>query len=334
MSLKPGLSPRQQQALLALHRGKAFGERESLSVRSLVERRELPDSRYAGPLAGLEEAGLVASHREFVRTSWRSSRSWWLTDEGRNAGRELGDSRFGRATARATVRVLEADEALGAGLDPERLSQARERVVAETLALEPGPWTPEVSEEGWRQGLGLLVLEGLLVREVRVKRKISVELLGPGDLLRPWTYHPEHLSAVPVLASWEVLTGARLAVLDRQFSVRLAFWPEVTAVLLDRAVLRSRSLAIQSAVRHGGQIEDRLLLTLWHLAHRWGELEEDGVALRLEQLTPAVLARMAATTPGSAAGALDRLEEQGVTKPLHGGGWRLSKRQQEATGAG
>jgi CRP/FNR family cyclic AMP-dependent transcriptional regulator len=318
------LSQRQRQVLLALYRGCAFGERDAVSVRVLVERRELVDSRYAGPLAGLEEAGLVASHREVVRTNWQSFTSWWLTDEGRDAARMLGANGSGLDAMRPTVRVLEADEALGAGLAPEIRAEARDRAIAETIALEAGAWTPEVPSSDWHRGLGLLVLEGLISRQVRVKSRTSLELLGPGDLLRPWSYPWGRQSSVSVPATWEVLTAARLAVLDRQFAARSASWPEVTGVLLDRAVQRSRLLAVQSAVRQARPVEERLLLMLWHLAHRWGEFDGDGVALRLSGLSPAVLARMASTMRASAAGALERLEEQGKVERLEEGGWWLA----------
>jgi CRP-like cAMP-binding protein len=37
-----------------------------------------------------------------------------------------------------------------------------------------------------RGGYGLLVLEGLLLRRVGIEGRYGAELLGPGDLLRPW----------------------------------------------------------------------------------------------------------------------------------------------------
>jgi CRP/FNR family cyclic AMP-dependent transcriptional regulator len=326
MPLKLRLSRRQQQVLLALYRSYAFGEREALPVRMLVARRELADRRYAGPLAGLEEAGLVASHREFAKTNWRSFSSWWLTDEGCRAASMLGASDSGGETVPETVRVLEADGALGAGLAPEDRAAACERAVAHTLTLERGTWSPEAGKPDWRSGLGLLVLEGLLSREVKVKSRTAFEVFGPRDLLRPWN-RSGPLSAAPVPATWEVLTAARLAVLDRQFAAGLASWPEVTGALVDRALQNSHSLAVQSAVRQGGSVEERLLLMLWHLAHRWGELGEDDVVLRLPGLSPAVLARMVATTPEPAVDALKRMEERGSLKQVSGRGWWLALRR-------
>ena len=57
---------------------------------------------------------------------------------------------------------------------------------------------------------------------------VSAELLGPGDLLRPWQT-PSNSSLLPVDVLWSVLSPSAFAVLDRRFAAELARWPEVTA---------------------------------------------------------------------------------------------------------
>jgi hypothetical protein len=37
--------------------------------------------------------------------------------------------------------------------------------------------------------IGLLVVNGVLAREILVSDTVSTELLGPGDVLRPWRLH-------------------------------------------------------------------------------------------------------------------------------------------------
>ena len=311
--------------MVALYRGQAFRRGKGCSVRSLVERRFLTDSRYAGPLAGLEEAGLVASDRKPVSRSRPGFSSWWLTTVGRGTAQGLSNRYPQREPARPTVGLLEADGALAQALDERSRLEAAPRAVAEVVAVAPGAWTLEPRREDWRRGLGLLVLDGLLAGEVKVKKRSFLELLGPGDLLRPWTYRPEFAPALAPPAQWEVLTLARFAVLDRELALRLAPWPEVTGLLLDRAVERSRSLAVQFALRQEGRVDERLRFALWHLARRWGEPDGERVVLRLGPLSPHVLGRMAATTPESAADALGRLQERGVVEPLEAGGWRLAR---------
>jgi hypothetical protein len=75
---------RQERALIALYEARAFSYYSRKSVRLLVERGYLTDSRYAGPLAALGDRRLVASRHELVKNHWRAT-DWWLTDEGRAA---------------------------------------------------------------------------------------------------------------------------------------------------------------------------------------------------------------------------------------------------------
>jgi CRP/FNR family transcriptional regulator, cyclic AMP receptor protein len=319
------LTERQRKVMVALYRGQAFRRGMGCSVRSLVERRFLTDSRYAGPLAGLEEAGLVASDRKPVNRSRAGFSLWWLTSLGRGTAQGLSNGYTDREPPDRTVRLLEADRALAQALDERSRLEAAPRAVAEVVAVQPGAWNLEPRQEDWRRGLGLLVLEGLLAGEVKVKKRSFLELLGPGDLLRPWTSRPEFAPSLAAPAKWEVLTLARFAVLDRELALRLAPWPEVTGVLLDRAVERSRSLAVQFALRQEGQVEERVRFALWHLARRWGEPEGKRVVVRVGPLSPHVLGRMAATTPESAASALQRLQERGVVEQVEAGGWRIAQ---------
>jgi DNA-binding MarR family transcriptional regulator len=266
VNLKRHLTERQRKVMVALYRGQAFRRSEGCSVRSLVERRYLADSRYAGPLTGLEEAGLVASRREPATGRGRGFSLWWLTADGRGTARSLSDGSAARKPGRATVRLLEVDSGLAAALDEGDRAKAATRAVAEVLTIEPGPWTFEARTDEWRRGLGLLMLEGLLVAEVKGKKRGFMDVLGPGDLFRPWTAGT---------VRWEALTLARFAVLDRQLAVRLAPWPELTGVLLDRVGERSRSLP-------------------------------------LGPLSARVLGRMATTTPAAAAQSLRRLRQRGL----------------------
>ena len=322
--MKHHLTERQTKVIVALYREHAFRRAMGRSVSSLVERRCLLDSRYAGPLAGLEEAGLVESHRDRGHTGHRSSSLWWLTPDGRGAAEDLSHRPGGAGYGRATVRLLEVDRALAATLDEPSRADAEARAVVDVIAVAPGEWTCQIHSQEWRRGLGLLVLEGLLAGDVEAGSRNFPELLGPGDLLRPWTYRPEFASSRSAPAKWDVLTRTRFAVLDREATLRLAAWPEITGVLLDRTVERSRSLAVQFALRQEGRIEERVRFALWHLARRWGQVDGTRVILSLGPLSPLVIGRMASTTPASAAIAMQSLQDRGLVESLASGGLRLS----------
>jgi len=134
--------------------------------------------------------------------------------------------------------VLDADPDLAEGLGVEEAHRAERASQADTQLLEPGRWSPQVGAEGTQATLGLLVLGGLLTREVTLLGRCSVELLGQGDLLRPWQPDAADDAVVPGEAAWTVVEPSWLAVLDRSFQRRLDPWPEVTAALTGRAQQR------------------------------------------------------------------------------------------------
>jgi CRP/FNR family transcriptional regulator, cyclic AMP receptor protein len=221
----------------------------------------------------------------------------------------------------AVTRVLDEDPDLQ---DRVPLS-ARERAQAEALArvetLDVGLWDEPDSPGAHHDGFGLLVLEGMLARRVTLGRFDCTELLGQGDLLRPWNFTGS-LSSVPSKVSWNVVQPVRLASLDRRFALSVAPWPEVAAGLMDRIIQRSRWLAFQLAVCHVVRVDTRLLLMMWHFADRWGRMTVDGARVSLP-VTHSVLASVVGARRPSVTTALGRLQDQGVIERLPGGAWLL-----------
>jgi CRP-like cAMP-binding protein len=158
-------------------------------------------------------------------------------------------------------------------------------------------------------GYGLLVLRGLLSRRVGREGRFGAELLGPGDLLRPWDDPSEH-PAMPFISDWMVIKPARLAILDTRFAERAGRFPQVPANLIRRAVLRSRRLGATMAIVHEPKIETRVDMLLWTLAERWGTVRPDGVAVSLP-LTHALLADMVAASRPAVTAAVSALTRRG-----------------------
>jgi len=96
------------------------------------------------------------------------------------------------------------------------------------------------------EGLGLLVLDGVMLHRVGIDRRFGAELLGEGDVLRP-PYRPGE-STLTTTNDWLVLKSVRLAVLDEQFVRQLAEFPPLAGRLFRRAVERSRQLAVNMAI--------------------------------------------------------------------------------------
>src|SRR3954469_21231337 len=103
--------------------------------------------------------------------------------------------------ARDWVALLDADASLASAIAPATLAAALPACVAPVFGLDPGPWQPPRDLVG-PGGLGLLVLEGFLVRQVDVVGRPATELLGAGDLLRPW--QPDRTAPFSSGARWQV----------------------------------------------------------------------------------------------------------------------------------
>jgi CRP-like cAMP-binding protein len=204
----------------------------------------------------------------------------------------------------ASARVLEVDPDLGVGIDRAHWQFAVAASIAPVFQIARGPWTffppPDPA------GLGALVLSGMVVIEIDVGTRSHIELLGPGDVISPWVASGDDL-AIPSEVTAAAVSDTRVALLDRAFSLRTARWPEIHAALTRRLVMRARRLSLQAAVNAVLRIEDRLELTLWELAWRFGRVTPQGTALDLP-ITHAQLAAMLAAQRPSVSMALGRLQ--------------------------
>ena len=170
-------------------------------------------------------------------------------------------------------------------------------------------------------GIGLLVLSGLLIRRVGIAGGFGAELLGQGDLLRPWQGEGTE-SSLSRTTGWRVLEPARLAVLDRAAAARFARYPELTGRLVARTLERARNLATTTAIVHHTRVEVRLQMLFWHLADRWGRVRPDGVIVPL-RLTHSMLADLVAARRPSVSTGLAELARRGLVR-REGPAWLVS----------
>lgn len=217
-------------------------------------------------------------------------------------------------------RVLELDPGLADGVPEGLREQAISECVARDLALPTGRWRGAPAVNGHVGGIGLLVLEGLLVRRVGIEGRFGAELLGEGDLLRPWEGDDE-LPTLPMTTAWRVLEPARVAVLDEGFAAHLANYPQLAGQLVGRAVGRSRNIAVNMAIVHQARVDVRLHMLFWHLAARWGKVGSGGVIVPL-RLTHAVLAELVAARRPTVTSALTALAKRDLVRPTDAG-WAL-----------
>lgn len=220
-----------------------------------------------------------------------------------------------------TIPVLRLDPDLGAGIDPRRWDLAQRACLARALEIPHGPWDADaVRSENGGSGFGLLVVSGVLTRRVVQNECHGAELIGPGDLLRPWDPVGDWAS-IPTESSWLAIEPARVAILDGEFVRRAAPFPEIALALIRRGLLRSRYLATLIAIISQRRIESRLSMLFWHLADRFGQVRGEWVSVPVP-LTHRLLSELVAARRPSVTTALSRLQEQGVLR-REGSGWLL-----------
>jgi CRP-like cAMP-binding protein len=224
-------------------------------------------------------------------------------------------------TGCGSVQLLNLDPELARELDPRRAREASHRLYARALEIPRGRWTPSQALLEGTRPIGLLILEGLLVREATVGDHPSAELLGPSDLLRAWD-DDDAEELLPRTIEWNALATTRVAVIDHAFAVRAAQWPEVFAALLDRAARRAERLVVLQAIAHLTRVDDRLLALLWCLAERWGRVVPGGVLVSL-RLSHRTLAGMVGARRPSVTTALGQLMARGEIERRDDGEWVL-----------
>jgi len=178
------------------------------------------------------------------------------------------------------ISIIDADPELGDLLPADQRDRARREALTRVRRLSTGAWNVAEAVEPEVHHRGFMVIDGLISREVEVLGRRCVELLGPGDVLRPWSWDEEG-SHVQAEVGWVILEPTRLAVLDHGLVMRMAPWPPLGLELFNRGTRRAHSLAVSLAIAHHQRVDDRVLLTLWHLAERWGRVRPEGIAVPL-----------------------------------------------------
>ncbi|HEY4097551.1 MAG TPA: Crp/Fnr family transcriptional regulator [Baekduia sp.] len=219
------------------------------------------------------------------------------------------------------IRVFDHDPELLDGLDATTAAHLRRRMTTPRAWADPGAWLPDFSPSEIVGHLGLLVIDGLLVRTVRLAGRECSEVVGPGDLVRPWD-GDELASSVESASDWRVLIPTTFAVLDRRFAAQSARWPTITAQLLGRSTRRCRTLVHQATIAHVRHAQTRVLLALWHLADRWGKVTPHGVRVPVP-LTHQLLAQITCLQRPTASAAVAGLAKDGAISRTSDGGWLL-----------
>ncbi len=219
------------------------------------------------------------------------------------------------------ISLVEADPDLADLLGEQEAERARREALTRVQRLSPGAWDAAAALEPAAHHRGFLIVDGLLSRTVDVLGRRCVELVGHGDVMRPWQWDDAG-SHVRAEVGWTVLEPTRLAVLDHRLVLRMVPWPELGLELFNRGTRRAHHLAVALAIAHHQRVDDRLLLTLWHLAERWGRVHTDGVVVPLP-LSHQRLADLVGAHRPSVTTAMGDLARSGALSRRDNGHWVL-----------
>ena len=223
--------------------------------------------------------------------------------------------------ARARRSLLSLDPELGGLLAPERLATARAEITVAVHRIATGAWPLKAAPDGPTHHLGLLVLDGVVACDVVLENVISTELVGAGDVLRPWSVDgPERMLAAD--EGWMVLADCRVAMLDQRAAAALARYPEIYAVLVERLDRRARRLARTQAIAQLTRVDRRILAVLRLLAERWGRMTADGVLIPLN-ISHRLLGQLIGARRPTVSTAVSELTHQGCLERRPDGGWML-----------
>lgn len=181
-----------------------------------------------------------------------------------------------------SVALLEVNPDLAADLAPDEMRLARGALVVPAVRIQGGRLDCEACANDERvvgSLIGLLVIDGVVVREVMLGRSVSAQLCGPGDLLDLGSARDQR--CLPALATVSVPGTAVLGLLDDRVLAASRRWPRLGGRLLAQAMSQIGDAGVHQTISQTARVEDRLLALFWHLADRWGRVLPDGVRIEL-----------------------------------------------------
>jgi CRP/FNR family cyclic AMP-dependent transcriptional regulator len=181
--------------------------------------------------------------------------------------------------------------------------------------LAPGRWEgPE------RDGLGSLIVHGLVAQRVRLAGQRSVTLAWEGDLISCWPTEPSWLEHAP---RWQVLEPTVVAELDAEFLQSVHGAPAVLVALTERMRRLQARASLSVAIAHLSRVEDRILTAMLLLAEERGRATVDGLVVRVP-LTHERLGEIVGARRPTVSLALRDLDSSGLVRRGPDGQWIIA----------
>ena len=222
------------------------------------------------------------------------------------------------------VQLLVADPGFAEGIPAADRAVATRSLALPAFQLGAGPWSERATRLLAHERL-LLIVSGLVAREVALNGRLVTQLLGPGDIVFAG---PDEADALGCAAHLHVDQTAGLAVLGERFRAGTRVWPSLSQRLEERLIAQLWRASREAAILVLPHIEDRVRATLWHLAETWGRVRVDGVLLPLP-LTHRRIGRMSGAQRSTVTLALRELAERGEARRVPEG-WLLRRTEDVA----
>ena len=221
--------------------------------------------------------------------------------------------------APSTVALLRVDARLREAVPVDERPFAQRMIVVPRRELGDGRWAPEALLSASARPFAALVLRGLITHEITLAGRRSADLLGPGDVFRPWRSAD---GSVRYEVAWTATDGAAIAVLDERFGAAAHRWPELSAVIYDRLAERLELASARAAIVALPRVEQRVLALFWQLADRWGIVRPHGVDVELA-LTHELIGRLVGAQRPTVSLALRALAAMDLLRRERHGVWTL-----------
>ncbi len=178
---------------------------------------------------------------------------------------------------------------------------------AGVLKLKRGPWEPDAQRAFRRTTWGSWCSTALSVAASWCPSGVAAwSCSGRATCSVPGRTRPRRSSSL----SWTVIEPAAIAVLDEPLAARAREVPQLLEALTERALRRSRRLAVSAAIANTVGVEERLLLSLWQLTELWGRKASEGAVLPF-RLSHQTLADLVGARRPTVTLALRNLTQQG-----------------------
>jgi CRP/FNR family cyclic AMP-dependent transcriptional regulator len=200
------------------------------------------------------------------------------------------------------------------------LTGAATRLAEATIELRRGPWDPS-ADPPTGSGFAVLVLDGLLMREVHLRGAPAAQLVIPGETIDPFADSASVMCGDRV--TWRVVEDTRLAVLGARFAGATQRVPALAVALCRRQLAQAGRAARHAAVAQLPRVEQRIVALLCVLAEERGRVVRDGVLVDLP-LTHQAIGHLIGAKRPTVSLALKVLADDGLVR-REGAEWLVSR---------